>query len=415
MNTFIELVKKLESATGYKNKVEILKQYKDDEDCIYCISATYNPFITFGIKEIPKALEGDGCIDFKEFKKLLELASTRELTGNLLKAAIYKVKCGKKDNWIVDRILKKDLRAGVSIKTVAKVFPIVDFNVALCEKADDFNVFDQDEEYISQVKLDGVRTVAFVNPSVNRVEYLSRQGHIVEAFNGVFDRELLEMTEKLGGDRLVFDGEVVGDSWNQTISAKSYVNENRKAKEGLKYYVFDYLPYDEWVSKFCKNKYSKRLFDIDSVAKFDKVQVAKWQLTKGRDKIEEFYRKCLDEGYEGIVVKKPQSYYNFKKSKNWIKIKPKIDLDGEIVEVIEGEGKYKGMLGAILVKGLTDNNIPFVTKVGSGFNDEQRKEYWEEKDNIVGKTVEIEAQELSTSGKNTSVRFPVFKWFRLDK
>lgn len=60
------------------------------------------------------------------------------------------------------------------------------------------------------------------------------------------------------------------------------------------------------------------------------------------------------------------------------------------------------------------NNI---VKVGSGFTDEQRTEFWNNRENVIGEICEVKYKEISRD-KNTgfeSLQFPVFVRLRTDK
>jgi DNA ligase-1 len=91
-----------------------------------------------------------------------------------------------------------------------------------------------------------------------------------------------------------------------------------------------------------------------------------------------------------------------------MKLKPTIEIDCKCVSVIEGEGKYKGMLGAIMVK-QTNGKL---CKVGSGFKDDQRKDFWKHPKKIVKMTVEVKYKELTADGV---MREPIFVQVRYDK
>jgi DNA ligase OB-like domain len=101
-------------------------------------------------------------------------------------------------------------------------------------------------------------------------------------------------------------------------------------------------------------------------------------------------------GYEGLVLR--QTRYG---KQTWLKVKGEETHDVKITGVIEGEGKYKGMLGAFLTaKG----------KVGSGFTDEDRRVLYDL--TLVGSMVEVECQKLTPLGM---FRHPRFKRMRFDK
>ena len=80
--------------------------------------------------------------------------------------------------------------------------------------------------------------------------------------------------------------------------------------------------------------------------------------------------------------------------------------------MVEGNGKYQGMLGKFICEGKVEGHF-IKTEVGSGFNDEQRSEFWKEKKSLIGKKIECKYQNLTDD--NSSLRFPIFLKFKLDR
>ena len=123
--------------------------------------------------------------------------------------------------------------------------------------------------------------------------------------------------------------------------------------------------------------------------------------------IQEYYKQALDEGYEGLMLKSTKGNYQWKrvsaKSQIMSKLKPSDDYDGKIIGYEEGEGKYVGQLGVFIVEveGITNP-----VKVGSGLKEEQRKEFWEKKDEFIGQWIKLKAFEITENKE--SLRFPVF-------
>ena len=61
-------------------------------------------------------------------------------------------------------------------------------------------------------------------------------------------------------------------------------------------------------------------------------------------------------------------------------------------------------------------NAIYINKVGSGFSKEDREYYWNHKNEILNKIIEISYFEISNNQNGTyGLRFPVFKHIRLDK
>lgn len=72
---------------------------------------------------------------------------------------------------------------------------------------------------------------------------------------------------------------------------------------------------------------------------------------------------------EGLMLHKASALYQTKRSSDLMKLKKVYDADAMVIEHIAGRGKYKGMLGAVVVE--TPDGVRF--KVGSGFSDEMRR------------------------------------------
>ena len=99
-------------------------------------------------------------------------------------------------------------------------------------------------------------------------------------------------------------------------------------------------------------------------------------------------------------------FYETKRTSSLLKIKKFYSSDCLVLSVLEGTGKYEKSMGGVLIeyKGET-------LSVGSGFTDEQREYFWENKDDIIGKVIEVQYFSESTNQKDDkiSLRFPTFK------
>jgi DNA ligase-1 len=78
----------------------------------------------------------------------------------------------------------------------------------------------------------------------------------------------------------------------------------------------------------------------------------------------------------------------------------------------EGTGRNAGRLGALVCKG-EDQGVFIETNVGTGLSDEQRKDFWARKDELIGFIVEVKADTVTQNENGTySLRFPRFEGFR---
>jgi len=148
--------------------------------------------------------------------------------------------------------------------------------------------------------------------------------------------------------------------------------------------------------------------------------------------IERTYKAALDAGHEGIMIKVPASPYSpGQRGKNWIKIKPDVDtLDLAVIGGEWGEGKRAHVFGSFLVACQDQGKLIALSRVATGFSDEQLIEVYDLlKDRVIkksGKEVSFEPDlvfevgyaELQVSPTyegGFALRFPRFIRIRDDK
>jgi len=148
--------------------------------------------------------------------------------------------------------------------------------------------------------------------------------------------------------------------------------------------------------------------------------------------IERTYKAALDAGHEGIMIKVPASPYSpGQRGKNWIKIKPDVDtLDLAVIGGEWGEGKRAHVFGSFLVACQDQGRLIALSRVATGFSDEQLIEVYDLlKDRVIkksGKEVSFEPDlvfevgyaELQISPTyegGFALRFPRFIRIRDDK
>ena len=110
--------------------------------------------------------------------------------------------------------------------------------------------------------------------------------------------------------------------------------------------------------------------------------------------------------YEGWVLKQTQYH-------GWFKVKEVQMIDAVITDVVPGQGKFVGLVGALVVSVIgTDGYVPIANV--SGMTDSERKELTEEwkSKSLLGKVVEVKYQEVGSRGR---LRHPRFSRMRPDK
>jgi DNA ligase-1 len=88
----------------------------------------------------------------------------------------------------------------------------------------------------------------------------------------------------------------------------------------------------------------------------------------GKDHLDEFLKEIESKGGEGVIIKDPAQEYNKDKIPYVLKVKNYSDMEGIVIAVNKGKGKYENMMGSLTIK--LENGITF--NLGSGFSDFER-------------------------------------------
>ena len=147
----------------------------------------------------------------------------------------------------------------------------------------------------------------------------------------------------------------------------------------------------------------------DGVTKVFAVETTK---VEKLEDVEKLFEEALAKGEEGVIAKNLKAMWEPKRSFNLCKFKAEETADLEVLEWVEGEGKYQGKLGALLCA-TSDGKVK--VSVGSGFSDEQRAHIHPKE--VVGKIVEVmyNARITKKGGGEDSLYLPRFLKFRMDK
>ena len=427
-----EIIKLIESSNSrlFKESI-ILEQMKKGNDIFFKgLSFAYNKLLTFGVKQLPVAEKNGQGLDWIEFSKICEKLIKRQLTGYAARDQIIILKDKSyKDEWnfFYRRILQKDMRCGLSERTVNNVAKKNNYEqfiipVFSCQLAQDCELHKKklNGKKSLEVKLDGVRAVTVIYPT-GKIDMFSRNGKELNNFNHIKDEISKTFNISSIKEALVLDGEIVSDDF-QTLMKQIHRKKSSQNKDA-KLFLFDLLPLEYFKKGIYEKSYFSRIEELKKIHErffvqsqiiniIDSVNVD-LDTEKGEIEFKNFNKNSIINGYEGIMIKDPESFYECKRSTTWLKSKPFIEISLEVKDYEEGTGRNKGKLGAIIAEG-KDENKNFKTNVGSGFTDQQRKEFWEDKDKLIGQIIEIRADSISKSqdGENWSLRFPRFKSFR---
>ena len=119
-----KIIVELESDNSRLFKEDVVKENLKNLIFQEGLAMCLDSLVTFGVKQIPKSKEDGKGLDWNTFKKGANLLIERERTGHaardLIEDLMHSAKINQWNDWY-RRILIKDLRCGVSEKTVNNV------------------------------------------------------------------------------------------------------------------------------------------------------------------------------------------------------------------------------------------------------------------------------------------------------
>jgi len=311
-----------------------------------------------------------------------------------------------KDEEFYKQMVTKKFRLGADAKLVNKCIPelVYTWDVQLGSSYEKLKLKDGEWFSLSQ-KLNGNRA------SFYHRKLISRQG---KEFTGM--QHIISDLEQLGIGWF-YDGELIRKNIDNLSDGENFrigtgiINSDLKSKNEIKFVIFDYFPESDIKKKESIDKYKirremlNRLRNTIEKKNLQNIEIVT-MVYEGTDQsqIMKWLDYAVEHDWEGLMLNK-DTVYKCKRTTDLIKIKRFYSVDLPIIEVVEGEGRLKGTLGALVVK-YKENTI----NVGSGFDDETRKKFWENRELLIKRVVEVKYKEISKDKKTglESLQFPIF-------
>ena len=251
--------------------------------------------------------------------------------------------------------------------------------------------------YYSQPKLDGVRCL------VSKDGMQSRNGKPIISAPHI--REALEQFFQEFPD-VVLDGELYNhdlkNDFEKIISlarkTKPTADDLVESKENIQYWIYDCIIDGGYTDRFrflvenLESKYSPM------------IQVISTTVSSTKDRIQEMLGVYLEQGFEGQMLRVPDSLYEGKRSKSLIKHKEFEDDEFQIVSIEEGKGNWAGAAKRIEIR-LKDGTTQFSNVRGSF---DMLKDLLYNANDYIGTDVTVRYQNKTEDGK---LRFPVIVAF----
>ncbi len=209
----------------------------------------------------------------------------------------------------------------------------------------------QVQDYWMSEKLDGIRAIW------NGHQLMTRKGTIIHApkwftatlpINKILEGELWHSRDRDGFyhvQRTVLKAQPVEDEWKQ-----------------IKFMLFDLYEDTLYPQRH------QRLIEITSNHTAPHIQVIEQYPITSKDELALFVQQNQQIKAEGVMLRNIKKEYQAGRNDQLIKLKQHQEAEAKVINYKEGQGKYQGMVGAILVK----NHQGRVFYLGSGLSDEER-------------------------------------------
>jgi DNA ligase-1 len=404
------------------SKIEYLKELMKDEFFLDVIRKAYDPFITFGVKNIALPMGwSDGQFNFGT-KSLLRALQKRELTGNAARDAISKelerLSCNSRQ--LLIRILNKDLRAGFDVKSInkARKGTIPEFPYMRCSLPSEVNLenWDWKNGIIVQEKADGL--FCNIMKFSETIAMQTRNGQLFpdEPFENIqfeYFREFPKNTVAMGEILVTRNGVILsrkeGNGVINHVMKGGEFDDNEKAILKL----WDMVDTTEYIAKHSVTPYRSRLARLrDHVSYCKDVSLIETQLVTSYREAIEFYREARKLGKEGAVAKTLEGVWKSHTSKDQVKLKNESVCELRILDFLPGTGKNSDTFGSLLCV----SECGELSAAVSGFTDAKRLEIYTNKEKWLNSIISVKFNEVINDKKlGWSLFSPRFEEERFDK
>ena len=238
-----------------------------------------------------------------------------------------------------------------------------------------------------QPKLDGHRCVAIIKN--NKCELWTRTRKLITSVPHI-NKELSILTD------CVLDGELYNHKYKENFEYISHIVRQEipdPEHTNVEYHVYDTISNDQFIQRY---KTIKKL-----ISGFNYTKLVETIVVTNQSNIQIHYDKFLDLGYEGMMLRNPNSLYVNKRSYDLQKVKEFQDAEWPIIGIKEGKGKLAGHVGSFILE--MDNGQTFEAKMKG--DTIVLKEFFDNQELWKNKYLTVQFQGFTA--KNAVPRFPV--------
>lgn len=429
----VEVLEALRQTSGSLDKKNIIKENISDT-LTQIFQDTYDKSRKYNVKKydvIESLFEPIHIEDnYQVFHNALDYLAEKKVTGNAAIDLIGRIigQYDPKERWILDGILKRNLKVGVSLDNFNDAVgkeSIFKYEVALADKFFDLKPKERDYvvtsgEYMASQKLDGCRCNIHYNPSTGEVKFISRQGKEFTTLSNLIPaiRELM----KFANCPMVLDGEICifDNNGNESfLGLMAEVTRKNYTIEHPVYKWFDMLTLEEFEGRATSKPFVERYDEMVEVfyylnqQEYPQIELLPQQHMTNWEEFEQWAKEVKDNGWEGFMLRK-NAPYKSGRSKDLLKVKKMQDDEYIVEDIVNGRVSYNegGVKEYDAVSSLVITHKGNKVNVGSGLSKEQRLRWYEHPEEIIGKTITVQYFE-ETQDKKTgaySLRFPILKY-----
>ena len=419
-----DFVEASNATNSNSDKLEVLKTYTQYESVCKALNYTYDTYKQYGVTSANCKKNSDLMghpNTYGSLFTLLDDLNNRVCTGH---TAIANVNRFVHENYIykdlIFNMIDRNLKTRSTASMINKVKPglIPTFDVALAKAFDEKTqkkVIWEDRWFVSR-KLDGVRCLTVIDAN-GEPKFFSRQGKEFLTLDN-----LKTDIKALGLKNTVLDGEVCILNETGDEDFAGIIKEIKRKDHTIAtpfYWMFDMLDMQDFNSKTSEVTFGQRIADLNALFNTSKLKLYSPLLIGvlpqkiGNDQVfSEMMAESKAGGWEGLMLRK-DSTYKGKRSNEILKVKQMfdeeyivVDLENDVHRVIvDGAEVEELMLKNVIIEH-KGNRV----HVGSGFSHEQRRHYFANPNEILGKQITVQYFEESQSKSGEySLRFPVIK------
>lgn len=418
LNKIQEFIDAQNSTNSNTDKLNVLKAYANNQIVCKALEYTYNTFKQYYVTSETCKKRSDLVAPeniYNDLFGLLDDLNDRNITGHsAIQAVNAFVGAYPESEELIFNIIDRNLKTRATASMINTAIPnlIPTFDVALAKAYDEKTqkkVKWSDGWFVSR-KLDGCRCVCIIDGQ-GEPRFYSRVGNEFLTLDN-----LKPSIRQLGLINTVLDGEICIVDANGNEDFTSIIKEIKRKDYTIKqphYYIFDHLTIKEFESKVSTTKFGQRIANIESIVPEDLIGVSVLdQFICADDMFASLLEHSKNEGWEGLMLRKNTTYKG-KRSDEVLKVKSFYDAEYIVVDVehdmqrviVDGSEVSELMLKNIIIE-----HKGYRVQVGSGFNHEQRRLYFQNPDQIIGKQVTVQYfEETHNQNGGTSLRFPTIK------